>query len=171
MVYDKGPNQFTVVYCDTGRSLSSDFNSNMYPSQARASATPPHFILLCNSHWLPWGKSNRLLHLWQNLKIELSCSWLAFFPLSVFKLPVKSPCTMTIISRCAPVVLLVVAGHGGCYQIFGIWINRISSYPFWKLIYWLLGCATIGTISLWPSVFLDMSLIATLVTNYIWSGR
>ena len=32
-------NKFTAVYCDTGWSLSSDSNSNIFPSQARASAT------------------------------------------------------------------------------------------------------------------------------------
>ena len=71
-------NQFTIVYCDTDLILSSDFNSNIYTSQERASATPPRFIPLCNSHWWSWGKSNRLLHWWQNLKIELLCSWIAF---------------------------------------------------------------------------------------------
>ena len=71
-------NQFTIVYCDIGWSLSSDFNSNIYPFQARASATPPRFISLYNSHWWPWGKSSRLLHWWQNLKIELICSSLDF---------------------------------------------------------------------------------------------
>ena len=38
------------------------------------------------------------------------------FPLLVAILPVKS---LTIIARGAPLVLLVVAGHGGCCQIFG----------------------------------------------------
>ena len=71
-------NQFTIVYCDTDLILSSDFNSNIYPSQARASAIPPRFIPLCNSHWWPGGKSSRLLHWWQNLKIELIFSSLAF---------------------------------------------------------------------------------------------
>ena len=45
---------------------------------------------------------------------------LLIFPLLVAILPVKSPCTLTIIARGAPLVLLVVAGHGGCCQIFGI---------------------------------------------------
>ena len=34
------------------------------------------------------------------------------FPLLMAILPVKSPCTLTIIARGAPFVLLVVAGHG-----------------------------------------------------------
>ena len=42
------------------------------------------------------------------------------FPLLVAILPLKSSCTLTIIARDAPLLLLVVAGHGGCYQIFGI---------------------------------------------------
>ena len=35
-------------------------------------------------------------------------------------LPVKSPCTLTIIARGALLVLLVIAGHGGCCQILVI---------------------------------------------------
>ena len=86
-------------------------------------------------------------------------------------LPVKSPCTLTIISRGAPLVLVVVAGHGGCFQIFGIWDNRIPSHPFWKLICGLIGCVTTRAISRWPAVFLDMENFTTLVTSYIWLGR
>ena len=47
-------------------------------------------------------------------------SCLAYFPLLVAILPAKHPCTLTIISGSAPLVLLVVAGHGVCCQIFGI---------------------------------------------------
>ena len=43
MVRDQ--NQFTVVYRDTGWSLSSYSNSNKFPSQTRANATPTIFIL------------------------------------------------------------------------------------------------------------------------------
>ena len=86
-------------------------------------------------------------------------------------LPVKSPFTLTIIARDAPLVLLVVAGHGGCCQIFGIWVNRLSSNPLWKLIYGLLGCVTTRTIYLWHAVFLDMDLFTTLLTGFIWPGR
>ena len=35
-------------------------------------------------------------------------------------LPVKYPCTLTIIAIGAPLVLVVVAVHGGCCRIFGI---------------------------------------------------
>ena len=86
-------------------------------------------------------------------------------------LPVKYPCNLTIIARDAPLILLVVAGHGSCCQIFGIWDNRISSHPFWKLIYGLLGCVTTRTISHWPAVFLHTALFTTIVTSYIWLGR
>ena len=96
---------------------------------------------------------------------------LLIFPLLVAILPVKSPCTLTIISRDAPLVLLVVAGHGGCCQIFGIRFNRISTHPFWKLIYGLLGCVVTRTMCLWPTVFLDMALFTTLVTFPIWPGK
>ena len=105
------------------------------------------------------GKSNRWLLALLN------------FPLLVAILPAKSPCTLTIIARDAPLVLLVVVGHGGCYHIFGIWVNRLSSYPFWKLIYWLLGFVNTRSMSRWPAVFLDMALFIALVTNYIWPGR
>ena len=86
-------------------------------------------------------------------------------------LPVKSPCALTIIARDAPLVLLVVAGHGGCCQIFGIWVNRLSSHPFWKLIYGLLGCVVTRNICLWPTIFMDKTLFTTLVTFPIWPGK
>ena len=40
---------------------------------------------------------------------------LLIFPFLVAIYPVKCPCTKTITERGAPLVLLVVAGHGGCY--------------------------------------------------------
>ena len=86
-------------------------------------------------------------------------------------LRVKSPCALTIISRGAPLVLLVVADHVVCCQIFGIWDNRLLSRPFWKLISVLLGCIPTRAISLLPAVFLDMTLFTILVTSYIWPGR
>ena len=86
-------------------------------------------------------------------------------------LPVKSPCTLTVISRGAPLLLIFVAINGGCCRIFGIWDDRLSSHPFWKLIYGLLGCVTTITIWLLPAVFLYMALFTTLVTSYIWPGR
>ena len=54
------------------------------------------------------GKTNRWL-----LALLIS-------PLIMVILPVKYPCTLTIIARVSPLVLVVVAGHGGCFQIFGI---------------------------------------------------
>ena len=45
---------------------------------------------------------------------------LLIFPLLVDILPVKSPRTLTIIARNEQLVILVVAGHGGFCQIFGI---------------------------------------------------
>ena len=54
------------------------------------------------------GKSNRWLLAWLN------------FPLLMAILPVKFPCTLTIIARDTSLIILVVAGHGGCYQILGI---------------------------------------------------
>ena len=41
-------------------------------------------------------------------------------PLLMAILPVKYPCALTIIAIGAPLVLLIVAGHGGCCKIFGI---------------------------------------------------
>ena len=87
-------------------------------------------------------------------------------------LPVKSPSTLTIIARGAPLVLLVVTGHGGCCHIFVIWDNRLSSHPFWKLVYGLLGCVTTRAMARWPAVFLDVALFTTLVTSpIIWPGK
>ena len=82
-------------------------------------------------------------------------------------LPVKSSCTTKIISRGAPLILLVVTGHGGCCKIFGIWDNRLLSNPFWKILCGLLGWVPTIAISLWPAIFLDMDLFATLVTSHI----
>ena len=93
------------------------------------------------------------------------------FPLLVVILTVKSPCTLTIIARGAPLVLIFVAGHGGCCRIFGIWNNRLLSNPFWKLICVLLGWVTTRDISIWPAVFLDTDLLTTFVTSFIWPGR
>ena len=84
---------------------------------------------------------------------------------------VKYPCTLTIIARGSPLILLVVAGYGWCCQIFGIWDNRLLSHPLWKLICGILGLVPTGAISLWPAVFVDMALFTTLVTSYIWPGR
>ena len=86
-------------------------------------------------------------------------------------LPVKSPCTLTIIARGSAIVLLVFAGHGGCCKIFGIWNNRLLSNPLWKLVCVILGWVPTRAISLWPEVFLDVALYFTLVTSHIWSGR
>ena len=96
---------------------------------------------------------------------------LLIFPLLMAIFPVKSPCTLTIIARCASFVLLVIADHGGCCQILVIWVNRICIHPLWKLIHGLLGCVISGTISLWLAVFLNMALFTTLVTFSIWLGK
>ena len=92
-------------------------------------------------------------------------------PLLMTILPEKSPCTLPIISRGPQLVILVFAGHGGCFQIFGVWYNRILSNPLRKLICGLLGWDPTRAISLWPAVFLDMAPFATLVTSYIWPDR
>ena len=49
--------------------------------------------------------------------------------------------------------------------------NRILSYPFCKLVCWLLGWIPTRAISLWPAVFMDMALFTTLLKSYIWPGR
>ena len=76
--------------------------------------------------------------------------------------PVKLPCTNTIIARGLPLVIIVVAGHGGCCKIFGIWNNRLLGDPFWKLICILLRWIPTRAISLWPALFLDRSLFSHL---------
>ena len=47
-------------------------------------------------------------------KLKIWLLALLIFPLLMAILPVKSPCTLTIIARDAPLLLLVVAGHGAC---------------------------------------------------------
>ena len=85
------------------------------------------------------------------------------FPILVATLPVKYPCPTTIIARGLPLVLIVVAGHGGCCNIFGIRENRILSNPFWKPIFGLLVWVTTRFISLWPAVFIDMEFLPHLL--------
>ena len=85
-------------------------------------------------------------------------------------LTVKPPCTLNIIARGAPLVLLVVAVRGGCCKIIDIWDNSFLSYPFWKFICGLLWWVPTRAIYLWHAVFLDMALLTTLVTSYIWPG-
>ena len=83
-------------------------------------------------------------------------------------LSVKSPCSITTITRGATLGLLVVADHGGCCNIFGIWNNRFCSDPLWKLVCWILRWVPTRDISRWPAVFLAMDLLTTLVKSYIW---
>ena len=61
---------------------------------------------------------------------------------------VKLPCAITIIAIGAPLVLLVVAIHDGCYKIFGILNKRLLSNPLLKLICGLLGRVPTRSISL-----------------------
>ena len=93
------------------------------------------------------------------------------FPLIVEILPVNFPLTITIITRGAPLIILVIVGCDGCFKIFGILNNRIISNPFWKLICGLLGWVATRYSYLWPALFIDMSLLATLVTSHIWLER
>ena len=86
-------------------------------------------------------------------------------------LPAKFPCTIKIIVRVAPLVLLVIAGHGGWYKIFGIWNNRLLSNPLWKLICGLLVWIPTRATYFWPVVTLFMALIVKLVTINIWLDR
>ena len=86
-------------------------------------------------------------------------------------LPLKPPCTITIIERGAPLVFIVVVGHGGRWKIFGIWNNSILSYPLWKIICVLLGWFPTRAIFIWPAVFLDTAILTTLVTSHIWLDR
>ena len=53
-------------------------------------------------------------------KLNIWLLALIVFPLLVAILPVKSTCTLTVIARGASLVLVVVAGRGGCCQIFDI---------------------------------------------------
>ena len=83
------------------------------------------------------------------------------------KLPVKLPCTITIIARGARLVLVVVAGLVGCCNIFSIWNNSLFSYPLWNLVCWILGWSPNRSSSLWPVIFLDMDSLATLAKSHI----
>ena len=95
---------------------------------------------------------------------------LIIFPLIMAIHPLKEPHTITIILRREKFVLVVVASHVGFWQIFGIWNNRILDDPLWKLIYWLIGWVSTRSSLLWPAVFLEMTLLATLVTSQILSS-
>ena len=92
-------------------------------------------------------------------------------PLIMAILPVKPPCTITIIARGAPLVLVVVVGHGRFYKIFGVWNSRHLIELFWKLIFRLLGWVPNRASSFWSFCFLGMDLLATLVISHIWLDR
>ena len=78
---------------------------------------------------------------------------LIIFSLIMVILPVKPPWTITIISRGAPLVIIVVAGHSGCFNIFGVWNNRLLSYPFWMLV-----CVILGWVCTISKTFFDKIL-------------
>ena len=99
-------------------------------------------------HWWPWGSSNRLLYWFQNHKIEQLSIAMLVFPLLVAKFPVKYPCTITVIAINTIFVILIFSFHGGCFQIFHIWNNRLLGDPFWELTCWTLGLIPIRTISI-----------------------
>ena len=86
-------------------------------------------------------------------------------------LTVKAPSAIAIISRGTTLVLVVVAGHDVCCKIFGIWNNRLPINPFWKIICILLGWVPTRVVYLWPAVFVDMALLATLATSHVWLDR
>ena len=86
-------------------------------------------------------------------------------------LTVKYPCTIDIIAICATLVLLVVAGCGGCCKISGIWNKRLISDQLWNLVCVIIGWVCTRSISLWPAVFLGMALLDTLVTSHIWLDK
>ena len=84
---------------------------------------------------------------------------------------VKSPCTATVIAIGAQLLFVFVAGHGGCWHIFGIWNSRLLGYPLWKLVRGIIVWVPNRSSSVWPAVFLDMAHFAILATSHIWSGR
>ena len=155
MFYGKGLKSF---YCDTSWILSSDSNSNIFCSQARASSTPTTYRVKKYQlgRFDAW-KLNKLLTLIPVLALFLhiifigghevgaidyciggriiKMNWLVLglilFTLPVVNLPVISPCTITVIARCKQFVLIFVAVHSGCCQIFYIWNHRLLGDPFW----------------------------------------
>ena len=78
---------------------------------------------------------------------------------------------MTIISRCAPPVLVIVSVHDVCCHIFGVGNNRLIGYPFWEIMFGILGWVPTRTISLWLTVPLDMAILDTLVTYHVLPDR
>ena len=59
---------------------------------------------------------------------------LLIFPIFVEIFTVEPTCTINIIAKNVPILLLVVEVHGGCFQVFSIWKNRIFGDPFWKIL-------------------------------------
>ena len=83
----------------------------------------PHRLALFLQIILTGGHEVRAIDYCIGGRVVKSNRWilaLLNFPLLVAILPVKSPFTLTIIAIDALLVLVVVAGRGGCYQIFGI---------------------------------------------------
>ena len=73
--------------------------------------------------------------------------------------------SIPIFAILTPLVRVVVAGHGGYFQIFGIWLKSILGDLLWKIICGLLVWVHTITISLWPAFLPKMALVVTLVTN------
>ena len=93
------------------------------------------------------GKSNR------------SFLFLLILSLLMSILTVKSLWAITNIKRRVTLVLLIFVVHGGCFQMIGIWNNRLIGDTFWKLICGLLVWVPTRSSYRWPEFFLDMALL------------
>ena len=71
-------------------------------------------------------------------KLDQLVLGLLFFPLHVAKLPVISPCTITVILRSTPFVLFFKV-ISGSFHMFYIWNHRLLGNPFRNL-----SCLSLG---------------------------
>ena len=114
---------------------------------------------------------NTLLHWSKNHKHKQTSSWLDIFLLLVANPPVRTQCTISVISINARFVLLIVVFQGGLYQIFHIWNNRLLCYPFWDIHCWPIRLITIKNISIVLAIPFNIVRFPLLVTSCNCFGR
>ena len=104
--------------------LVGDCPQNVTPISIPLKREPvPHHLTLFFYVILTGGHEIGEIYYCIGCRVGKTTRWLLSLlnlPLLMAILPVKSPCTLSIIARGAPLVICVAAGNGGCCQIFGI---------------------------------------------------
>ena len=134
---------------------------------------PAPFISQYTPHWYKCGSSNRLMHWLQNNKSELNSYPPDFLYTTWGNISSEIPTHNQRYYKNTIFLLILVALHGVCFQIFHIWNNRLIGDPFWNIYCGIIGWIITRTSSVGFSIPLNVSLPVTLVTscNCNWVGR